>query len=204
MFEKTIIDKLFEANGIAKRTVASGLNNISLEQLNAFTLTVFERAFKPKSLPLTELTKLLSTHLYSDGTANLPKEWSDAILVRTKPSKAAYRFLHDSTTDYNADIFNYVVVLGARPFRTPVANYQRYTETVTFTLTTSMDLSTEHYETLTKGAIQAPLDSPIYKHIVKELATRDELPTGTESSINLAAYISRLTAIKTSIENLKG
>jgi len=196
MFDSTVIDKLFEANGIAKRTVTNKLKKVSLDTLNAFTLTIFKEAYKPNTLPFTELKRLLHQNIYN-GVAKLNKEWSDAIFNRVRPSKASYRFIHDSTADTTADIFNHIVVVGQKDFNTPVDNYIRYTETEKHTLITSIDLSTEQWEILTKGAIQAPLNSPVYNHIVKALANYEEVP------VELNTYITRLTEIKDKIGTIK-
>ena len=185
MFKPQIVDKLFEVNGIQKRTITKKDNKpLVIDKLNTFTLAIFTEAFKPNSLALAELKRIIKS------TESFSLEWSNTIFNTIKPSKAAYRYIYDNTDDADAEIFKHIIVVGEKSFNTPVDNYKRYYETEKIVITTTMDLSDINTHTLTKAALEAPTNSPIYNHIVGNLQ-------GTKS--NLLEYITNLTAIATEL-----
>jgi len=182
MFKPQIVDKLFEANGIQKRTIAKkGNKPLVIDQLNTFTLVMFKEAFQPNSLALTELKRI-----FNDTARPLSLEWSNAVFNTIKPSKAAYRYIYDATSNADAEIFKHIVVVGEKLFNTPVGNHKRYCETEKTVVTSTMDLPDVYHYELTKAALEAPIDSPIYNNIIDNLQ-------GTKS--DLLTYITNLTAI---------
>jgi len=186
MFKPQIVDKLFEANGIQKRAIAKKDNKLLvIDQLNAFTLVMFKEAFKPNSLALTELKRVVNDIGYNTEPS-LSLEWSNAIFKAIKPSKSSYRYIYNNTEDADAEIFNHIIIVGEKHFNTPVEDHFRYNETEKTVITTSMDLSNIDNRELIKAALETPTNSPIYNHIVDNLQ-------GTKSY--LFDYITNLTAI---------
>ena len=187
MFNKQIVDKLFEVNGIQKRRIMTKSNKqLIIDKLNTFTLAIFKEAFKPQSLALTELKRIIKDTDKHKVSPSFDKAWSNAIFNAIKPSKIAYKYLYDNTINTDAEIFNHIVVVGDKSFNTPVDNYKRYVETEKETITTVTDLSNINNYILTKAAIQAPLNSPIYNYITDSLQ-------GTKK--DLLNYITKLTLI---------
>jgi len=187
MFNKQIVDKLFEANGIQKRTIAKkGNKPLVIDQLNAFTLVMFKEAFQSNSLALTELKRVIKDTGSYRTSHTFDKAWSNAVFNAIKPSKAAYRYIYNNTSDTDAEIFNHIIVIGEKSFDTPVGNHVRYCETERTVITSAMDLSDIDNHELTKAAIEAPTNSPIYNHIVDNLQ---------DTKSDLLAYIANLTAI---------
>ena len=187
MFNKQIVDKLFEANGIQKRAIAKkGNKPLVIDQLNAFTLVMFKEAFQPNSLALTELKRVIKDTGNYRTSPTFDKAWSNAVFNAIKPSKAVYRYIYNNTSDINAEIFNHIIVIGEKNFDTPVGNHVRYCETERTVITSAMDLSDIDNHELTKAAIEAPTNSPIYNHIVDNLQ---------DTKSHLLDYITNLTAI---------
>jgi len=187
MFNKKIIDKLFEINGILKRNIRKKDNkNLIIDDLNTFTLVMFKKVFKPNTLALTELKRIFKDTGNYGTIPSFTLEWSNAVLKAIKPSKAAYIYIYNCTTDGNAEIFQHIIILGQKSFNTPVENFKRICNIEKVTITTATDLAgiSTHY--LTKAALEAPTNSLIYKHILKYLK-------GTKDS--LIDYIDNLTAI---------
>jgi len=191
MFTKKLVDKLFETNGIAKRSVArKGNKPMVFESLDDFTLATFKHAFKPQTLPSTELKRVINDTGTSSISYNFDIEWSNAIFIAIKPSTSGYRYLYGNTSDKKAEVFKNIIVVGEKSFDTPVDNYYRTCETDKYTITTATDISGFYSPTLMKAAIEAPTGSPIYNHIITGL-------NGTKSE--LQEYIAKLIAIQEDI-----
>jgi len=191
MFTKKIVDKLFKVNGIAKRSVTrKSSKSIVFKSLNNFTLATFKHAFKLQTLHLTELKRVINDIGAYNYNANFSLEWSNAVFKALKPSTSGYRYIYNNTKDKKAEIFKNIIVVGEKSFTTPVENYYRDHETDKYTITTATDISDFSSTILMKAAIEAPIDSPIYNHIITGL-------NGTKSE--LQRYIVKLIAIQEDI-----
>jgi len=194
MLSKKFVDKLFEHNGISKRSVKSGDKNLSISELNSFTLQMFKSTFKENSLSLQDIRRVLNDTAQKQHNSKytFDIDWSNALFYAIKPSTQGYRYLYKNTKDKSAKIYNHIIVVGEKLFETPVDNYNRYNETERIVFTKKVDTTKISTNNLVKALVQAPLNSEISNHILKDYRLE---------SIDMDSYINKLTAINKAIKD---
>ena len=195
MCSKKFVDKLFEHNGILKRQTNKGNKNLSISELNSFTLQMFKSTFKENSLSLQDIRRILNDTDHKQHTSKyitFSKDWSDALFYAIRQSMQGYRYLYLNTKNEDTKIHNNIVVVGEQSFDTPVDNYYRCNETERIVFTEKVDTNKISTDYLMKALVQAPLNSAISNHILKDYRLK---------SINIDSYINKLTAINKAIKD---